>query len=107
MRAFLLHNLIEDTSGFRWRIDLELFDKSLEYLVTNTGTDSKNTFEGQTLFIGGTASPYIHPEWQNTIYEFFPTAKLELIEDVGHYMHQHNPTEFLKVLSPFLKGETK
>lgn len=99
---------MKDASAFRWRIDLDLFRESAGYIVKNPGVDlltqhPSSSFEGETLFIGGTKSPYIQHAYHSTIYDYFPQAQVEMMEGASHYLHHENPKLFLSILESFLK----
>lgn len=60
LRDFLITNLAKTNDGdFRWRINLETLEKCFEEGVANFPDVSGETFDGPTLFIGGSKSDYL------------------------------------------------
>lgn len=60
LRDFLITNLAKTESGdFRWRINLETLERCFDDGVANFPDTSGLTFDGPTLFIGGSKSDYL------------------------------------------------
>ena len=59
-------------------------------------------FEGNTFFLAGGASNYILPEDESMIKHHFPKAQIEVIPNVGHWVHAEAPKEFYELISKFL-----
>lgn len=60
LRDFLITNLAKSNSGdFRWRINLETLERCFDEGVANFPDVSGKTFDGPTLFIGGSKSDYL------------------------------------------------
>ena len=102
VRQFLLQNLIEDDSGFRWRIDLDAIERSMPELSGFPGFGADSAFPGEVLFVRGETSSYVRPEHHPVIRGFFPRARIESIEGAGHWVHADNPSRFLDVVGGFL-----
>jgi len=111
VRAFLLSNLAVDNDapegeiGWRWRPNLEVLEKSLETISEFPDVPTGKTFSGDTLFVGGSKSPYINQENIPLIKQLFPKAIITHIEGAGHWVHSEKPNEFIEVVSKFLKQE--
>lgn len=57
MRQFLLTNLEEQNGDYGWRINLDAISNHLEDIMGFP--DFNTTYEGPTLFLGGSSSAYI------------------------------------------------
>lgn len=57
VRQFLLTNLVEQNGHYAWRVNLEAISNHLEELMGFP--EFKTTYEGPTLFLGGSSSAYI------------------------------------------------
>ena len=44
------------------------------------------------------------PEHEPAIRRLFPEARIERIEDAGHWVHADRPAALLQILEPFLAG---
>lgn len=89
------------TEKYKWRPNLEALDASLENL--RGFPEFHSTFDKPTLFIRGSRSNYIRDEYRPIISNLFPNAKIETIQDAGHWVHAEKPDQVLKQLIPFLK----
>lgn len=60
LRDFLITNLAKSNNGdFRWRINLETLERCFDEGVANFPDVAGKTFDGPTLFIGGSKSDYL------------------------------------------------
>ena len=59
---------------------------------------------GPTLFIKGSESDYIKPEYQNEVVKRFPKVQLRIIEETGHWPHAEKPALFTKIVERFLQS---
>ncbi|MBL4601912.1 MAG: alpha/beta fold hydrolase [Emcibacteraceae bacterium] len=101
VRLFLLTNLIRnEDGGFQWRINLSALIKEYDHI---SAAPEGASYEGETLFIRGGQSDYVADEYVPEIMEIFPNAKIETIDDCGHWLHSEKPQEFSKILLDFLK----
>ena len=99
-RQFLLQNLTRDESGYRWRINLQAIESNMPSILDYECDISCDT---QTLFIGGTSSNYITPEYHQPIQQRFPQSKISMIDGAGHWLHAEKPDQFINCLIPFLQ----
>ncbi|XP_034237430.1 protein ABHD11-like [Thrips palmi] len=102
LRDFLIMNLIEAEKGkYTWKINLDALANNF---MTKIATFPKinSTFEGPTLFIGGTKSDYLNPEEEPEIRKIFPAAQFAYVQDAGHLVHVEKPAEFLSLTIQFL-----
>lgn len=101
VRQFLLKNLARnEKKEFEWKINLPILKKNIE--VIGKGLEKKLNIEKDVLFIGGKNSNYITSEDHSIINEFFPHAKIEMVEDAGHWIHAEKPEAFLTLIEDFL-----
>lgn len=101
VRAFLLTNLKrDDEDNFMWRINLPALISEYDNI---SAAPEGISYDGETLFIRGANSDYISDEYVPETMEIFPNARIETIDDCGHWLHSEKPQEFSKILLDFLK----
>lgn len=100
-RQFLLKNLYWQTPGqLAFRFNLPVLTHEIEQV--GTALPESAHYDLPTLFVRGGNSKYIlDTDWDN-ILSHFPTALLETIPNVGHWLHAENPTLFFSKTSRFL-----
>lgn len=100
-RQFLLKNLYWQTPGqLAFRFNLPVLTAQIEQVGTALPVSAH--YDLPTLFVRGGNSKYIlDTDWDN-ILSHFPTAQLETILNVGHWLHAENPTLFFSITSRFL-----
>ena len=72
------------------------------YESTLVAAPEGNPYLGPTLFLKGETSAYIQTKHQSRMIELFPNMKLDIIKDVGHWLHAENPVEFNRRVTDFL-----
>lgn len=101
VRMFLLTNLKRaDDGNFAWRINLSALISEYDHIAA---APEGISYDGETLFIRGDLSDYVADEYVPEIMEIFPNAKIETIDDCGHWLHSEKPKEFSEILLRFLK----
>jgi len=60
-------------------------------------------FDEPTLFIRGANSNYIQAEDESVILSHFAKAKIETIQNAGHWVHAEQPQKLLDLVINFLK----
>jgi pimeloyl-ACP methyl ester carboxylesterase len=100
IRQFLLKNLTRTDDGFRWKINLDAIEKSIENI--GNGLDDSEKFEKPTLFISGSNSDYILDKDIPIIKKHFPNYKHEIIVDAGHWVHAEQPLLLYEEVVDFL-----
>jgi len=100
VRLFLLTNLVRTDDGFKWRINIPALINNYDHIAA---APEGISYEGITLFIRGEKSEYVEEQYVPETLEFFPNAKIETIDDCGHWLHSEKPQEFSKILLDFLK----
>jgi len=100
VRMFLLSNLQRnEDGGFSWRINLPALIREYDHI---SAAPEGMTYEGATLFIRGANSAYVADEYVPETLEIFPNARIETIDDCGHWLHSEKPKEFSEILLKFL-----
>jgi esterase len=102
VRQFLLKNLSRDNIGFSWKINLPVISKNIE--IIGEGLSKRLSKAKPTLFIRGSNSNYIMDSDFELIEQYFPSAKIETVENAGHWIHAEQPEEFLNIVNQFLKS---
>lgn len=100
VRQFLMKSLYWVEKGkLGLRFNLDAIEKNIE-LIGEATLDAQ--FGGTTLFIRGANSNYVTDRDFEDIQLAFPSAKLETIEDAGHWLHAERQEEFLERTTSFL-----
>ncbi|MEH6406746.1 MAG: alpha/beta hydrolase, partial [Leeuwenhoekiella sp.] len=82
------------------RMNLPVLIKEIEFLGEALG--KTEIFEGETLFLRGSKSPYISDEDFELIKYHFPKSAVITISNAGHWLHAENPKDFYKNVVNFL-----
>ena len=102
VRQFLLKNLVRNPKGgFKWKINLEVIDQSIQNLVVEIA--SKHPYHGNTLFIAGDKSDYIRPVDEEQIIKLFPRAVIKYLPDTGHWVHAQAPELLYETVIEFVR----
>jgi esterase len=101
LRDFLLTNLQrKGAEGYAWRFNLEALVQ--EYAAIKGGLSPQGVYDDEVLFIKGANSDYIQSEHKADIQKLFPSAKIKIIENAGHWVHSEKPEAFIKVVEDYL-----
>lgn len=65
----------------------------------------ETTYEGPTLFVGGSNSKYISEKHLPTIKKLFPASSVIHLEGAGHWVHAEKPVEFFQTASEFFNKQ--
>ena len=101
-RQFLLTNLGFNQDGAFWIPNLLALRSSIEDLSSNPLREH-DRFENPSLFVRGGRSGYVRGEHFEEIFNHFPAASIETIEDVGHDVHVENRPQFVQLVNSFLE----
>ncbi|TLP82226.1 alpha/beta fold hydrolase [Maribacter sp. ACAM166] len=92
-RQFLLKNLYRNASQkLSFRFNLEVLSQKMEEIGGNI--NSSESFGGPTLFLKGDRSEYVTQNDTELIHKHFPKARIETIDNAGHWLHAENPEQF-------------
>ena len=106
VRAFLLKSWQKDEAGqWRWLIDVDAIKQNYPHLGKPNVAGEAGPYQGPTLFVVGSESDYMRPEYREPTLALFPTATVKIIEGTGHWLHAEKPTAFNKVVKRFLLDE--
>ncbi len=101
VRLFLLKNLKRnDQGGYEWKMNLPLLTESVSSVI---GTNKiPFPISTPTLFVRGGQSNYILDSDFDFIFENFPNAAIETIENAGHWVHAEQPEQLDQLVTSFL-----
>lgn len=98
LQSFFTQSL--DIPGKKWRLNLELLGAEMPKIMSFP--DLSSQWDGPTLFLSGSASDYVLPEYREAIRGYFPKAKFAKIPGAGHWLHAEKPREFEAATRAFL-----
>lgn len=101
LRSYLLQNLVKDSTGWHWRLNLEALERGMSELSA-CDIESGQPFPGDALFIYGGQSPYVKPDHLPVIRRLFPFSRIRQISGAGHWVYADDPQGFVEALSAFL-----
>lgn len=101
VKQFLLKNLTREPDGsYHWKFNLKALSENYDNILSSI--NSEIPFEGETLFIRGSLSDYIPDADWEAITKLFPMAKLETIQNAGHWVHAEQPEALISAIRQFL-----
>lgn len=101
VRQFLLANLVRSAQGWEWRMNLPALAASLPALLGFPPVQDRR-YAGATLFVKGGRSDYITEQHWEHIRALFPQARLQTVEDAGHWLYAEQPERVRVLLRDFL-----
>lgn len=108
VRSFLLQNLRREDAdhggGWSWQPNLEVLGRDLAALSGWPEDELAGTppYDGPTLWVGGSESAYVRPEYVAAMDRWFPTNRRVTVKGAGHWVHSEKPEVFIEVLRRFL-----
>ena len=102
LTRFLLQNLVRAETGFRWRINLPLIQNNIEHISNFPLPTAHTVYDRPALFLGGGESHFLQPVHHPAIRALFPSARIELIDNVGHMLHIDEPDIVLDRIRQFI-----
>lgn len=100
VRSFLLKNLVREDGRYRWRMNLSALHNCYGRLVSGNRVAR---YTGKTLFLKGSHSDYIGPQYKDEILSRFPAAQVRVVADTGHWLHADKPDLVARLLLRFLQ----
>lgn len=101
VRRFLQMNLVRDTNGYRWGINVSAL-KNAAYLEGFQEDFPNLQYEGTTLAMKGEKSNYIQDSDKELFRQFFPACKVLELKGADHWLHYSAQDTFLETLRVFL-----
>ena len=98
-RQFLTQNLKKDGDYYSWRINLDAIRQNMYSLISY---ENDLTSPVDALFVAGSNSNYIGHEYHSEVFKRFPGARIETIENSGHWLHAEQPARFIALCNSFL-----
>ena len=107
VRQFLLKNLKRDKDGtFRWLLNLKALRNELPSILDGLNPDKHQNhtenFSFPVLFIKGEKSEYVQEKDKESILKIFHHARIQTIENAGHWVHAEKREKFLETVRNFL-----
>lgn len=102
LRGFLLQNLARECDSWRWRVNWAAIKHHMSDLTDFPISESDWRIDIPTLFMRGENSDYIGTHEVTEIENHFSNARIETIEQSGHWLHAEQPQKFLRMVSDFL-----
>ena len=103
LRAFLLQNLVRESTAWRWRINWRVIQRDMEALTGFDELPRDWLGELPTLFIRGASSDYIDDVGIEVIERHFENASIATIAAAGHWLHAEKPEEFSQLVLDFMR----
>ena len=101
VRGFLLTNLVRrNKSEFHLRLNVSAIAKN--YYNGLMAAPIGAPFGGPALFVKAEESAYIQDKHRSEISTLFPKANIQVIPNVGHWLHVEDPKTFNKIVAGFL-----
>ncbi len=101
LRGFLLQNLGRDGDSWYWKVNWLAIKQQMNALVEfpQCQDDSSNI---PALFIRGENSDYIDDHGIAAIRQLFGNARIETMNNAGHWLHVEQPQKFTSLVLDFL-----
>ncbi|MGZ4960667.1 MAG: alpha/beta fold hydrolase [Methylomonas sp.] len=98
-RQFLLQNLVLTNGVYRWRVDLDIFERNAPHIVAFPEPAEIEPFRKPALFLSGEHSAYVQGD---AVYQLFPEATIAEIAGAGHWLHVDAPEQFYRNVGDWL-----
>ena len=102
LRAFFLQSLDLKANPPVWRLNLDVLEAEMAKIVG--WPETQGQFAGPVLFLSGSESRYVLPEYRDKIRALFPAARFAKLIGAGHWLHAERPREFEATVQAFLAG---
>ena len=100
LQSFFTQSL--DVTNRRWRLNLDVLATEMPKILSFPEVDGH--WDGPALFLSGSLSDYVRPEYRPRIKELFPAARFAKLPGAGHWLHAEKPREFEATVRTFLRG---
>jgi pimeloyl-ACP methyl ester carboxylesterase len=95
LRQFLLHNLVRDGAGFRWRVNLAVLEAEMDGICGYPDVAAPSPYTGPAVFLAGDRSDYMEPVHRDAVRRRYPQAEIHTIADAGHWIHADQPAQVI------------
>ncbi|MCF6365956.1 MAG: alpha/beta fold hydrolase [Bacteroidales bacterium] len=85
---------------FEWKLNIETLMNSLNEINQEIKFQKKSNIK--SLFVFGGNSLYYRAEDKKNIFENFPSAKIKIIKNTGHFLHIEKEKELTEIISTFI-----
>ena len=99
-----MQNLRRHDERFDWRLNLLAVAMCMQDLCGFPQRLRHGATTGPALFLAGADSAYVQADSHAGIARLFPRARLEHIDDAGHWVHADQPGALLRTLRCWLHG---
>ncbi len=100
LQSFFTQSL--DLKDKRWRLNLDTLAADMDQILSFP--EVSGHWDGLALFLAGSESDYIRPEYRPRIRELFPNARFAKLSGAGHWLHAEKPREFEATVRAFLNA---
>lgn len=102
-RLFLMLSLAGKKGEYYWRLNLPvLLDQLPEISSFPSTLFTEKNFIKPALFLAGSRSDYINRNNKSSIIDYFPNARIQTINDAGHWLHIDQPHSILNAILSFI-----
>ncbi len=101
LRSFLLKNIRRVEKSYLLSPGIEKITKAYDDILEWPEYTEGFTFNGPTLFLKGEKSEYLKEADKGIIDQYFPEAKMAVIDEAGHWFHVENPSRVEEELTRF------
>lgn len=100
LQSFFTQSL--DLKEKRWRLNLDTLAADMDQILSFP--EVSGHWDGPALFLAGSESDYIRPEYRPRIRALFPQARFAKLSGAGHWLHADKPREFEATVRVFLNA---
>lgn len=100
VRQFLLKNLNRESSGFSWKMDLDVIEREIENV--GEAIEPAEAISIPALFVKGGRSDYITYDDEKEIFSMFSNVEIKTCENAGHWIHADSPECLLEHVTEFI-----
>ena len=100
LQSFFTQSL--DLKEKRWRLNLDALAEDMDEILSFPQVEG--AWDGPALFLSGSESDYVKPEYRPRIRELFPNARFARLTGAGHWLHAEKPREFEATVRAFLNA---
>lgn len=98
LQSFFTQSL--DLKQKRWKLNLETLEAEMPKVLGFP--DLSGLFDRPTLFLSGSESDYVKPEYRPKIRSLFPKAGFLKMNGAGHWLHAEKTAEFITTIRAWL-----